>query len=76
DEAHRFAIGYNRKLRARRTVRSALADVPGIGPSRQQALLSRFGSVRSIRDASLADLTAVPGFSERLARTVLEHLKE
>jgi len=43
DEAHRFAVRYNRKLRSRRTVRSDLGDIPGIGPRRQQALLSRFG---------------------------------
>ena len=49
NEAHRFAISYNRHLRGRRTVWSALEEIPGVGPSRQRALLTRFGSVKAIR---------------------------
>ncbi len=74
DEAHRFAHGYNRKLRHRRTLSSALREVPGIGPTRQQALLERFGSVRALRSATAEQLAKVPGFSETLARQVLDHL--
>src|SRR5690606_436431 len=48
DEAHRFAVTYNRKLRTRRTVSSGLGEIPGVGPARQRALLERFGSVRSL----------------------------
>jgi excinuclease ABC subunit C len=74
DEAHRFAIGYNRKLRGKRTIRSELADIPGVGPARQRALLERFGSVRSLRAATVEEIAAVPGFGPAVARRVMEHL--
>ncbi len=75
DEAHRFAHGYNRKLRRRRTLRSELGEIPGIGPVRQQALLTHFGSVRALKAASPEEIARVPGFSERLASTLVHHLK-
>lgn len=74
DEAHRFAIGYNRKLRTRRTLSSALSEIPGIGPVRQRALLERFGSVRALRSATAEEISTVPGFSAKLARQVIDHL--
>jgi excinuclease ABC subunit C len=74
NEAHRFAITYNRKLRTRRTVRSALEEVPGVGPVRARALLTTFGSVRGIRAASEQDLRGAAGISEELARKILTHL--
>lgn len=74
DEAHRFAHTYNRKLRRRRTLTSELSEIPGIGATRQRALLRRFGSVRAIRGATEEDIMAVPGFSRRLAGRVLAHL--
>ena len=74
DEAHRFAVRYNRKLRSRRTVRSALGDIPGIGPRRQQALLSRFGSLRGVKEATAADIGRIPGFSEAMGVKVLTYL--
>jgi excinuclease ABC subunit C len=76
DEAHRFAITYNRKLRARRTLTSELSEVAGIGPSRQRALLERFGSVRALREASPEDVAAVRGFSVKLAERVLAALRK
>jgi len=75
NEAHRFAISYNRKLRGRRTIRSELSEIPGIGPQRQRALLSRFGSVRSLSKAEVEDIAQLPGFSEGLALRVLSHLR-
>jgi excinuclease ABC subunit C len=63
DEAHRFAIGYHRKARSARTIRSELDDIPGVGPTKRRVLLSRFGSVRSVRGASEAELAAVVGKS-------------
>jgi excinuclease ABC subunit C len=48
DEAHRFAVGFHRSLRKRRTLRSALASIPGVGPIRQRALLRHFGSLRKV----------------------------
>ncbi len=74
NEAHRFAVGYNRKLRSRRTIRSDLGDIPGIGPRRQQALLTRFGSVRGVREASADEIARVPGFSDVLAARILTYL--
>lgn len=74
DEAHRFAISYNRKLRRKRTIRSELSEIPGIGPTRQKALLTRFGSVRGIRSATADEIARVPGFSDVLATRVLTYL--
>jgi excinuclease ABC subunit C len=76
NEAHRFAVEYNRKLRTRRTIRSALGDVPGVGPARQRALLTRFGSVEGIRAAGEEEILRVPGFSRVMARRILDHLGE
>lgn len=76
DEAHRFALLYNRKLRSRRTLRSELGDIPGIGPKRQQALLSRFGSVRRVREASPGEIGRVPGFSDAMGARVLAYLAD
>jgi excinuclease ABC subunit C len=61
DEAHRFAIGYHRKARSARTLRSELDDVPGIGPAKRRLLLSRFGSLRGVRGASEAELRQAVG---------------
>ncbi|MDT8341906.1 MAG: helix-hairpin-helix domain-containing protein, partial [Longimicrobiales bacterium] len=74
DEAHRVAVGYNRKLRGRRTLRSDLGDIPGIGPARQRALLSRFGSVKAVAAASQEEIARVPGFSRVLAARILTYL--
>jgi len=74
DEAHRFAVRYNRKLRARRTLRSDLGDIPGIGPRRQTTLLKRFGSLQGVREATQEEIARVPGFSEALASRVLTYL--
>ncbi len=74
DEAHRFAINYNRKLRKKRTIRSELTEIPGIGPQRRRALLTRFGSVRGIREATEEEIGRVPGFSDVLASRVLTYL--
>ena len=74
NEAHRFAHSYNRKLRTKRTLTSELGDIPGIGPTRQRTLLERFGSLRAVKEATVADLAKLPGFSDKLARSVLEVL--
>ena len=75
DEAHRFAVRYNRKLRSRRTVRSALGDIPGIGPRRQQALLSRFGSLRGVQEATPVEIGRIPGFSAAMGARILAYLR-
>jgi excinuclease ABC subunit C len=74
DEAHRFALRYNRKLRSKRTLRSDLGDIPGIGPRRQTELLRRFGSVKGVREATRDEIARLPGFSEALAIRVLTYL--
>jgi excinuclease ABC subunit C len=74
NEAHRFANSYNRKLRGRRTLSSELSAIPGIGPERQRRLLSRFGSVRALREATPEEIAAVPGVSAVVARRIAEHL--
>ena len=74
DEAHRFAVSYNRRLRSRRTLRSDLSAIPGIGPRRQQALLTRFGSLKGVRQASAEEIARVPGFSVVLASRILTWL--
>jgi excinuclease ABC subunit C len=61
DEAHRFAIGFHRQVRSRRTIASELDDIPGIGPARRRKLLSAFGSLRGVRGASEAELSSVVG---------------
>jgi excinuclease ABC subunit C len=70
DEAHRFAITYHRKLRARASVRSAFDDLPGIGPRRRAALLRTFGSVKRIRDAPVEQISAIPGIGAALAAKI------
>ena len=74
DEAHRVAVTFNRKRRAARTLTSELLAVPGIGPSRRTALLSRFGSLAGIQSASVEELASVPGVSRALAERILAHL--
>jgi len=74
DEAHRFAIAYHRQKRSARMTKSALDDVAGLGQTRRTALLKHFGSLRRIRQASVAELTEVPGVGPSTARAVLAAL--
>ncbi len=74
DEAHRFAISYHRQKRSARMTASALDDVAGLGQARRTALLKHFGSVRRIRQASVPELTEVPGVGPSTARAVLAAL--
>jgi excinuclease ABC subunit C len=70
DEAHRFAITYHRTLRSKRSISSALDDVPGIGPARKRALLRQFGSLKGIREAPVEELASVPGMTRRSAEAL------
>jgi excinuclease ABC subunit C len=70
DEAHRFAIGYHKKIRRRGSFISVLDSISGIGPGRKRALLRRFGSVNAIRQASLEELMSVKGMNKGLAERV------
>ncbi len=67
EEAHRFAITYHRKLRAKAALRSPLEEIPGIGPKRKRALLKAFGSLDGIRQASVEEIAAVPGMTRKAA---------
>ena len=70
DEAHRVAVGSNRKGRGRAATRSLLDDVPGIGPKRRDALLAHFSSVDQLLAADEATLSAVPGVGPAAAAAV------
>jgi len=74
DEAHRFALGYHRKIRRKETFASSLDGIPGIGAKRKRALLKQFGSVQAIREASVKELAAVKGMTQSAARKVKEYL--
>jgi excinuclease ABC subunit C len=74
DEAHRFAVTYNRKRRSMRTVTSELLKVPGIGPVKRRRLLQEFGSVQGVRDAGEEAIAKLPGFNADRARKLLESL--
>jgi excinuclease ABC subunit C len=70
DESHRFAIEFQRSLRSRRHLASVLEELPGIGPTKRQALLRALGSLRAVRAASEAELAAVPGIGARDAAAI------
>lgn len=75
DEAHRFAIEYSRKVRAKRTIKSSLDRLEGIGPKRREILLKHFGSVRKIRKATLEELIAVKGIPRNIANKIYNSLR-
>ncbi|WP_086746907.1 excinuclease ABC subunit UvrC [Streptomyces europaeiscabiei] len=70
DEAHRFAITYQRAKRAKRFRASALDDVPGLGEARKQALLKHFGSLKRLRSATIDQICEVPGIGRKTAETI------
>ncbi len=70
DEAHRFAITHHRSRRAKNLVESVLDDVPGLGELRRKALLTYFGSLRKLRQATVEEIAEVPGFGRVLAVAV------
>lgn len=70
DEAHRFAITYQRSKRAKRIRSSPLDDVPGLGETRKQALIKHFGSVKKLRSATIDQICEVPGIGRKTAETI------
>jgi excinuclease ABC subunit C len=76
DEAHRFAITFQRKRRAARTITSELLRIPGVGDSKRRQLLAAFGSLQGVRDASVESIAALPGFGQKTAERVLQSLRD
>jgi excinuclease ABC subunit C len=75
DEAHRFAITFQRKRRTVRTVTSTLLDIPGIGPVKRRQLLTAFGSIQGVLDAGESGVATLPGWTTASARKVLDALR-
>ncbi len=73
DEAHRFAITHHRKVRGKAQLQSSLADIPGVGPQRQRALLKQFGSLKKIKSASLVELQTMANLPSRVAEEIYRH---
>ena len=76
EEVHRFAITYMSGVKGKKMIRSALEDIPGIGPKRRAELLSRFGSIKAIRNATYEELMEVDGMTGKAAESVLEFFAE
>jgi excinuclease ABC subunit C len=74
DEAHRFAVTHHKIRRDKAMVKSAIDDLPGIGPARKQALLRHFGSPDAVLEASREELEAVPGLPAKIARQVYAYI--
>ncbi len=70
DEAHRFAITFHRSLRGKSTLRSALEEIPGVGPTRKRALLKHFGSLKRVREASVEEIASVDSIGPSLAEKI------
>jgi excinuclease ABC subunit C len=70
DEAHRFAVTYHKKVRSRETIKSELAEIPGIGRVRQKELLKYFETVEKIRKASEEELVKAPKMNRTSARVI------
>jgi excinuclease ABC subunit C len=76
DEAHRFAITFQRRKRARKMIRSALDQVGGVGPKRKALLMRHFGSIKKIRAATVEELSGLPGINAALARAIKQALSQ
>lgn len=70
NEAHRFAVTFHRKRRAKRSLKSELDDLKGVGQARRKLLLNHFGSMKQIRQASLEDLESVAGLPKNVAASI------
>ncbi|MCJ7616338.1 MAG: helix-hairpin-helix domain-containing protein, partial [Desulfobacterales bacterium] len=70
DEAHRFAISFHRIRRSKKSIRSILDTVPGIGKKRKEILLKHFGSIDKIRQATIEELVSLPGIDRKIAEAL------
>lgn len=76
DESHRFAISYHRSKRAKRTVRSIVESIPGIGPTYAKRLRDTFGSYHNLRNAALEDIAAINGIGQKRAKAIYAALHQ
>src|SRR4030066_11129 len=76
DEAHRFAITYHKKLRAKKAFESQLDFIKGVGKRRKETLLKRFGSISGIREASIEEISSIHGMNRRIAQEIKRHLTQ
>lgn len=74
DEAHRFAITFHRKLRAKRSLMSGFDQLPNVGEARRRLLMMKFGTFERLTLASLEDLKSVPKIPEKVAEAIYNHL--
>lgn len=74
DESHRFAITYHRQLREKRMTKSALDDVPGLGPARRKRLVTELGSVKRVKAATIEELKALSWLPDAVADELWDHL--
>ena len=70
DESHRTAIGYHRKLRSKAMVQSVLDSIEGVGPAKKKALLSHFGGISVLKNASVESIAKVKGIDKKLAQII------
>ena len=75
DEAHRFAINFHRSKRSKVMLESLLDQISGLGEVRRKSLLTYFGSVTALKSATLLELSAVPGIGEKMAKTIIDQIK-
>jgi len=75
DEAHRFAITYHKKLRGKKAFESELDSISGIGKKRKTMLLRHFGSVSAIKEASIEDISSIPGMNRKIAEELKRNLR-
>ena len=75
DEAHKQAIEFHRKRRAKRTISSELDTLPGIGPVKKRRLLQRFGSVKALKSAPIEEIRAVQGLTQQDVEMILQWRK-
>lgn len=76
DEAHRFAITYHRKLRRKRSLRSLLDEIDGVGPARRNIILSHFGTLKNLQEASLVQIQNVDGIPGKVAAQIFGFFHE
>ncbi|NMB33518.1 MAG: excinuclease ABC subunit UvrC [Clostridium sp.] len=75
NEAHRFALEYNKKLREKRYKKSVLDEIKGIGPKRKKGLIKHFGSIKGIKKANVGELASVDGINKELAERIYKYFR-